>query len=272
MRKRSLKKPFLFGLAAILTLLNVAPLIWVALSSFKTRIEIFSTPPVWLPEEWQFQNYADLFRFNVPYLINSLVVTSISTLGVLLLSVPAAFGLTAFNFRKKHDLEMWFLSGRMMPPVAAAIPFYLTLRQIKLIDTQIGLILLYMAVGIPLAVWLITSFMRSIHPAIYEAAQIDGCKWREIFLRIAVPLSSGGIATATIFITIFAWNELLLPLFLTNRFAKTFPVVLTSFQGQTEIAWELMCAGATIQVLPIVILTFFVQRYIVSGLTLGSVK
>ena len=126
--------------------------------------------------------------------------------------------------------------------------------------------------GIPLAVWLIASFMRSIHPAIYEAAKIDGCTWGQIFVRIAVPLASGGIATATIFITIFAWNELLLPLFLTDRFAKTFPVVLTSFQGQTEIAWELMCAGATIQVLPIVILTLFVQKYIVSGLTGGAVK
>jgi ABC-type glycerol-3-phosphate transport system permease component len=114
--------------------------------------------------------------------------------------------------------------------------------------------------------------MRSIHPAPYEAARIDGAGWRDIFLRITIPLSSGGIATATIFIAIFAWNELLLPLFLTSRLAKTFPVVLTSFQGQTEIAWELMCAGATIQVLPIIAATFFVQKYIVSGLTLGSVK
>jgi ABC-type glycerol-3-phosphate transport system permease component len=272
MRKANLKKRLLFLLAAVISLLNIAPLLWVALSSFKTRIEIFSTPPVWIPERWQVQNYIDLFQVNVPYLMNSLIVTLVSTLGVLLLSVPAAFGLTAFNFPKKHDLEMWFLSGRMMPPVAAAIPFYLTLRQIKLIDTQAGLIMLYVGVGIPLAVWLIASFMRSIHPAIYEAAKIDGCTWGQIFVRIAVPLASGGIATATIFITIFAWNELLLPLFLTDRFAKTFPVVLTSFQGQTEIAWELMCAGATIQVLPIVVLTLFVQKYIVSGLTGGAVK
>jgi ABC-type glycerol-3-phosphate transport system permease component len=272
MRKKRLRKGFLFLLAAILTLLNIAPLLWVALSSFKTRLEIFSSPPSLFPEKWQVQNYVDLFNVNLPYLLNSIVVTLVSTLGVLLLSVPAAFGLTAFSFPKKRDLEMWFLSGRMMPPVAAAIPFYLTLRQLGLIDTHVGLILLYVGIGIPLAVWLITSFMRSIHPAIYEAARIDGCKWRDIFLRITIPLSSGGIATATIFITIFAWNELLLPLFLTNRLAKTFPVVLTSFQGQTEIAWELMCAGATIQVLPVIVLTFFVQKYIVSGLTLGSVK
>jgi len=272
MRKKSLRKALLFIFAAILTLLNIAPLLWVALSSFKTRLEIFSSPPSLFPEKWQVQNYIDLINVNLPYLLNSIIVTLLSTLGVLLLSVPAAFGLTAFTFPKKRDLEMWFLSGRMMPPVAAAIPFYLTLRQVGLIDTHIGLILLYVGIGIPLAVWLITSFMRSIHPAIYEAARIDGCKWRDIFLRITIPLSSGGIATATIFITIFAWNELLLPLFLTNRFAKTFPVVLTSFQGQTEIAWELMCAGATIQVLPVIVLTFFVQKYIVSGLTLGSVK
>src|SRR6202051_322986 len=201
MRKANLKKRLLFLLAAVITLLNIAPLLWVALSSFKTRIEIFSTPPVWIPEQWQVQNI-NLFQVNIPYLINSLVVTLVSTLGVLLLSVPAAFGLTAFTFPKKHDLEMWFLSGRMMPPVAAAIPFYLTLRQIHLIDTQVGLILLYVGVGIPLAVWLIASFRGSIHPAIYEAAKIDGCKWGQIFFRIAIPLSSCGIATATIFITI----------------------------------------------------------------------
>lgn len=269
---RKIRKRLLFVLAAIITFLNVAPLLWVAVSSLKTRIEIFANPPSLLPESLRIENYVQLFHENWPYLLNSIVVTLFSTAGVLALSLPAAFGLTAFSFPKKRDLEMWFLSGRMMPPVAAAIPFYLTLRQIGLIDTHIGLILLYIGIGTPLAVWLISSFMRSIHPAIQEAARIDGCNWWQIFIRITLPLSAGGIATATIFVSIFAWNELLLPLFLTNRLAKTFPVVLTSFQGQTEIAWELMCAGATIQVLPVLILTFFVQKYIVSGLTLGSVK
>jgi ABC-type glycerol-3-phosphate transport system permease component len=202
MRNNKLRKGLLFTIAAILTLLNIAPLLWVALSSFKTRLEIFSSPRSLFPEKWQVQNYIDLFNVNLPYLLNSIIVTLVSTVGVLLLSVPAAFGLTAFTFPKKRDLEMWFLSGRMMPPVAAAIPFYLTLRQVGLIDTHSGLILLYVGVGIPLAVWLITSFMRSIHPAIYEAARIDGCQWRDIFLRITIPLSSGGIATTTIFITV----------------------------------------------------------------------
>jgi sorbitol/mannitol transport system permease protein len=138
MLKKSLRKALLFILAATLTLLNIAPLLWVALSSFKTRLEIFSSPPSLFPEKWQVQNYIDLFNVNLPYLLNSIIVTLVSTLGVLLLSVPAAFGLTAFTFPKKRDLEMWFLSGRMMPPVAAAIPFYLTLRQFGLIDTHIA--------------------------------------------------------------------------------------------------------------------------------------
>jgi len=272
MRKAAFSKVILFILAVLITLLNVAPLIWVALSSFKTRIDIFAMPPVWIPEQWRVQNYIDLNRLNFPYLLNSLIVTSISTIGVLVLSLPACFALAVFPFRGKRDIEMWFLSARMMPPVAAAIPLYLTFRQIGLIDTQVGLIILYIGIGIPLAVWLITSFMRTIPPDIMEAARVDGCKWHQIFFRITIPLSAGGIATATIFLSIFAWNELLLPLFLTNRFAKTFPVVLTSFQGQTQIAWELMCAGAIIQILPIIILTFFVQKYIVSGLTLGAVR
>jgi ABC-type glycerol-3-phosphate transport system permease component len=271
-RNSKAKKVLLLFLALIITLVNVAPLLWVALSSFKTRVQIFATPPIWIPNQWHWQNYVELFQANVPYLINSLVVTVISTGGVLMLSVPASFALMTFAFKGKHDLEMWFLSGRMMPPVAAAIPLYLTLRQLGLIDTHVGLILLYVGIGIPLAVWLVTSFMRSIPKEMLEAARIDGCQWYQIFWRIVIPLARGGIATATIFISIFAWNELLLPLFLTNRVAKTFPVVLTAYQGQTEIAWELMCAGATIQVLPIVVLTFFVQKYIIAGLTLGSVK
>jgi ABC-type glycerol-3-phosphate transport system permease component len=271
-RKSEIKKLILFLLATVLTFINIAPLIWVALSSFKKRVEIFANPPVWIPTEWHFQNYVDLFHANFPYLLNSLIVTVISTIGVLLLSLPACFALTTFQFKGKHDLEMWFLSGRMMPPVAAAIPLYLTLRQLGLIDTHLGLIILYAGFGIPFAVWLISSFMRSIPLEIVEAARIDGCSWLQIFLRITIPLARGGIATGTIFISIFCWNELLLPLFLTNRVAKTFPIVLTAFQGQTEIAWELMCAGAVMQILPIVVLTFFVQKHIVAGLTLGSVK
>jgi len=272
MRKSGLWRWALYVLAAVITLLNVSPLIWVALSSFKRRVEIFAMPPVWLPRTWAFDNYVMLLQVHGHELANTAVLTLASLLGSLALALPAAFALAVFRFKRKKDLEMWFLSTRMMPPVAAAIPLYLTLRTLNLLDTWFGLVIVYMSFGIPLIVWLTTPFMRDLSYEIIEAALIDGCSWPQIFLRIVLPLTSGGIATAAIFNAIFAWNELLLPLFLTNRDAQTFSVALTSFQGQTEINWELMCAGAVIQILPIVLLTFLAQRYIVAGLTQGSVK
>ena len=272
MRKAGFWQWLLLTLATVITLLNISPLIWVGLCSFKRRIDIFAMPPVWIPPVWNFDNYMMLLRDHGHELINTAVLTLVSLVGSLTLALPASFALAVFRFKRKKDLELWFLSSRMMPPVAAAIPLYLTLRSLHLIDTWFGLIIVYMSVGIPLVVWLTTPFMRGISYEIIEAALIDGCTWPQIFLRVMLPLASGGIATAAIFNAIFAWNELLLPLFLTNRDAQTFSVVLTSFQGQTEINWELMCAGAVIQIFPIVVITFLAQRYIISGLTLGSVK
>jgi ABC-type glycerol-3-phosphate transport system permease component len=262
----------LLGLAAVLTLANVCPLLWIALSGFKTRLEIFTLPPIIIPERLYLDNFTAIWAKNLPYLTNTLVVTVVATLGVLLVAIPAAFALTVFRFRRKRSLEMWILSTRMMPPIAAAIPFYLALRGIDMIDTRTGLIAIYIGVNLPFAIWLLTSFMRQIPSEVLEAARVDGCTWWQVLVRIAFPMGASGVATVAVFTSIFAWNELLLPLFLTNRAAKTFTVVLTEFQGQTNTVWEHMAAGALIQIVPIVVMTFFIQRYIVSGLTLGAVK
>ena len=201
-----------------------------------------------------------------------MIITGASTVGVLLIGLPAAFALAVFGFKRKKDLEMWILSTRMMPPIAAAIPLFLASRATDLFDTRIGLIIIYIGFNLPFAIWLGTSFMRQMPMEVIEAARVDGCTWRQVLTRIAVPLNAGGIATVAIFVTLFAWNELLLPLFLTTNNAETFTVVLTEFQGQTNTVWEQMAAGAAIQILPIVILTFFVQRYIVAGISMGAVK
>lgn len=271
MRARS-RRSLLLLLATVLTALNVAPLVWIALSGFKTRLEIFTLPPVWIPSSLYVKNFAEVLDRNMPYLLNSIVITGTATLAVLVIGLPAAFAFALFSFRRKADLEMWILSTRMMPPIAAAVPLFLAGRATGLLDTHLGLIIVYTGFNLPFAVWLATSFFRQLPPAVIEAARVDGCTWWQVFTRVALPLNVGGIATVSIFTSIFAWNELLLPLFLTNNKAKTFTVVLTEFQGQTNTVWEQMAAGAAIQTLPIVILTFFVQRYIVSGVTMGAVK
>lgn len=272
MSAKRLRRPILLLLAAAITLLNVAPLVWIAMASLKTRLEIFSIPPAWLPSSFNWENYVSVLERNLPYLLNSLIVTASTTVGVLVIGLPAAFALSVFRFRRKQDLEMWILSTRMLPPIAAAVPLYIASNQLGLIDTRLALVLIYMGFNLSFAVWLGTSFMRQVPPEIIEAARVDGCSWWQVFLRIAMPLTRGGVATVSIFISIFAWNELLIPLFMTNRTAKTFTVVLTEFQGQTNTVWELMAAASTIQLLPIIVLVFFMQRYIVQGLTMGAVK
>lgn len=262
----------LFALAALITFANVAPLIWIALSGFKTRLEIFTLPPVWIPSRLFLGNFERVLENNLPYLTNSTLLTALTTGGVLLLAIPAAFALAVFPMRRKKDLEMWILSTRMMPPIAAAVPLFLAARALSLFDTIPGLVIAYIGFNLSFAVWLSLSFFRQMPHEVLEAARVDGASWLQVLTRVAVPLNRGGIATVAVFTAIFSWNELLLPLFLTSNRAKTFTVVLTEFQGQTNTVWEQMAAGAAIQVLPIVILTFFVQRTIVAGVTMGAVK
>ena len=269
---RKLRKTVLFLLAIVLTLLNITPLIWTFLSSFKTRLEIFTIPPVWVPATLNLKNFNTIFDKRLPNIQNSIAVTLGSTAGVLLIAVPAAFAIAVFALKRKQNLELWILSTRMMPPIAAAIPLYLGIKEIGLYDTRWGLILIYIGFNLPFAIWMASTFFRQLPREIIEAALVDGCSWLRVLVRIAVPLSIGGLSTVAIFVALFCWNELMLAIFLTSSNARTFTVVLTEFQGQTNIVWELMAAGAVIQIVPIIVLTFLTQRYIVAGLTMGAVK
>jgi ABC-type glycerol-3-phosphate transport system permease component len=272
MLSRRLKRLALYLLAIVITAANIAPLIWVFLSGFKTRLQIFTIPPVWFPSSLYLKNFQAILDNRLPNLMNSIVVTLATTAGVLVIAVPAAFALAVFTFKHKQDLELWILSTRMMPPIAAAIPLYLLIKQVNLYDTRWGLTLVYIGFNLPFAIWMGTAFLRQIPKEIMEAALVDGCSWGRVLVQIMVPLSAGGMSTVAVFTALFSWNELLMAIFLTSSNAKTFTVVLTEFQGQTNTVWELMAAGAAIQVVPIIILTFLVQRYIVSGLTMGAVK
>lgn len=272
MRRNRAETVFLYLVVLAMTLFFVAPLLWVFLSSFKTRLEIFTLPPVLVPSSLNLDNFERVLSANLPFLMNSIIVTAVSTAVVMLIATPASFALAVFDYRRKRDLEIWVLSTRMMPPIAAAVPLFIVGQRLDLLDTRLGLIIVYVAFLLPFATWLLTSFFRDLPTSVLEAAIVDGASWWQVLRRIAVPISSGGLATVTIFTALFSWNELLLPLFLTSRRAKTFTVVLTEYQGQTNTVWEQMSAAVTIQVLPVVILVFLVQRYIVSGLTLGAVK
>lgn len=264
--------PVLVAAAVALTVINLLPLAWMGLTAFKTRAEIYQIPPVWLPSFENLANFAEVFNSAAPFLVNSIAITVFSTALCLLIAIPCAFGLTMFLFPGRNQLRMWVLGNRMMPPIAAAVPLYLVMRGFGLLDSWTGMILIYAGFNLPFAIWMAMSFLRGTPLEVVEAARLDGCGWAEVLWKIVVPMATGGLVTVAVFVFLFSWNELLIALFLTNRNARTFTVVLTSYQGQAQTVWELMAAGSLIQLIPPVVLTFLVQRNIVAGLTLGAVK
>lgn len=272
MNRRRAESWFIYAVVVVMAVFFIAPLLWVLSSAFKTRLEIFTLPPVLVPNSLNLSNFTDVLSKSFPYLRNSIIVTTISTAIVMLIAIPASFALAAFQYRRSRDIELWVLSTRMMPPIAAAVPLFIAGQYFGLLDTLTGLTFVYIGFLLPFAIWLLTSFFREMPGEVLEAARVDGASWWQVLRHVAVPISASGIATVTVFTALFSWNELLLPLFLTSRKAKTFTVVLTEFQGQTNTVWEQMSAAVVIQVLPIALTVFLVQRYIVSGLTLGAVK
>ncbi|MCW2307564.1 carbohydrate ABC transporter permease [Rhodobium gokarnense] len=258
--------------ALIITLIFVAPMVWMFLASFKTVSGIFSIPPQWVPDFTYTDNYVTMLKDDWPYLLNSVIVTVGATILCVVLALPAAFGLTNFRFRGRNFLADWILSTRMMPPIAAGVPLYMVFNGFGMLDSIWALIIVYAGFNIPFAVWVAMSFFRRVPRELIEAAQLEGCSWTQTFLKVALPVSKSGIATVATFVFIFAWNELLMALFLTTRAAKTFPVVISSYVTTGNTFWELVAAASVIQAIPPIIFTLIMQRHIVSGLTMGAVK
>lgn len=251
---------------------SIAPLLWMFLGAFKPTAQIIAIPPVWVPDFSYLQNFRDVLVQFWPFILNSLIATVGATILSLLLAVPTAFGLVNFSFAGRAAVADWILSTRMMPPIAAAVPLFVIFRGAGLLDTLPALIIAYAGFNLPFAVWMSMSFIRRVPKELVEAARLEGCSWLRVLWEVVLPLSRSGLAAVATFVFIFAWNEFMLALFLTTREAKTFPVVISSFIGTGRVYWEYITAASVIQCLPPVLFTFFMQRHIVSGITMGAVK
>lgn len=273
-QKKRATNAIVYILCLLVVFVSIFPIIWIFSSSFKTRVEIFSIPPVWFPS-LDFTNYIQSFTGSgsrLPLLWNSIRVALFSTFFAVIIGSFAAYGIAKFPVPGKKHWEFWILSVRMMPPIAAVIPLYLIMRNIRLLDTNIGLTLVHVAFNLPFIIWMLAGFLRQIPKDIEEASLIDGCSWYQTMMRITLPLSAPGLATVSIFSFMFSWNELLAALVLTGRTAKTLPVGISEYWSQTQIRWEAMAATSVVHIIPIIIVTFIIQRYIVRGLTMGAVK
>ncbi len=257
----------------VVAVLALFPLYWTIVTALKPGELPFANPPVWIfrPSLEHLQTASARGGMGSAF-PNSLIVASTNTVLSVLIGGLAAYGLARFPIRGKRHLWFWIISNRMLTPVALALPFFLLGNAVRLLDTRLILILTYLTFNVPLVVWILMGFFQTIPVTMDEAARIDGASQWTVFARIALPLALPGIAVAAIFAFIFAWNELMFALVLTRESSRTMPALTTTFITGMGIRWGAMAATTMVTVLPILVLSLSVSRYIVRGLTLGAIK
>lgn len=271
---RGRSRIILWVLLAAAIILYGFPFIYLLLTSFKTPLDAIAVPPSVFPKVWTLENYVSaLTREGVPAaLINSVVTAVISTALSLVLAVPAAYAITRFRTPSGRVFIVAALVTRMVPTIAVGAPLVEIMRSLGMTDTSFGLALAHTTISLPLSIWLMASFFEAVPDELSEAAEVDGCSRLQAMVRVVLPVVSGGLAVTAIFAFLASWNEFLFALLLTSVRAQTTPVVIANFQSQFGLDWGGMTALAAVYSIPVILLTLFLQRHIVAGLTLGAVK
>ena len=261
-----------------LGVIGIAPFLYLLVISFKRRIEIVTQVPPTLSFEWSTiaRTYREVMfsQGMLEFTQNSVIVVGSATLLALLIGTPAAYAFSRMRFRGNEQLANWILSMRFMPPIAVAIPLFLMMKAVGLQDSYPGLVLPYVAFSLPLVVWIMIGFFDEIPREIDDAALVDGCTRFGVLWRIMLPLVRPGLVTAALFGAIFIWNEFLVALYVVDsRDYQTISLgAATLVSAQRPIDWNIAAAVGVVTVVPILVFSLLVQRYIVRGLTAGAVR
>jgi sorbitol/mannitol transport system permease protein len=249
------------------------PIFWMVLTSFKTEVEAVSTPPT-LFFEPTLENYVAV-RERADYIhfaINSIVISVGATLLATLIAVPAAYAMAFFPGKRTKDLLLWMLSTKMMPAVGVLIPIYLLFRDLGIIDTRLGLTIVYTLMNLPIVVWMLYTFFKEVPKDILEAGRMDGAKPKQEVWMLLMPLSVPGIASTALLSIILCWNEAFWSLNLTVSNAAPLTTFIASFSAPEGLFWAKLSAASTIAIAPILVFGWMSQRQLVRGLTFGAVK
>ena len=272
-QKASLASRFsLSTLAWFLGLLFFFPVFWTLLISFRQEVDAGTFPPKWIAP-FTLENYEKVFKVGAKsFLLNSAIASIGSTIVILALAFPAAYALSIKPIKKSKDVLTFFLSTKFLPPIAALLPIYLILQKLQLLDNILALTIFYVAMNLPLAVWLLRSFLKEIPRELVEAAELDGASTIKILYRVLVPISLPGIAATSLICFIFTWNEFLLAINVTGFSAATAPVYLVGFVTAEGLFFAQLSAVSIVVSLPVIIAGWAAQDKLVSGLSLGAVK
>ena len=261
----------LLGLMA--TLFFIFPVIWMVMTGFKTGNQAFSNSASFFFEP-TLDNYRKVF-FESNFksaLFTSFQTVSISVVFTILLASGIAYPMARFPSKRMDKLASWIISLRIVPPIVTIIPLFLLLKNVNLTGSMWSLVLVYTFMNIPLAVWLLRGFFKEVPREIEEAAELDGLDSKRIFFRIVLPLSAPGVVATALLSFVFAWNDFLFANILSGATTRTATVGLSEFVTPVGTAWTTIMAAGTIVVIPVWIAALFAQKYLVRGLTMGSVK
>jgi raffinose/stachyose/melibiose transport system permease protein len=255
-------------------IVTFVPLLWLFLSSFKTNIE-FETKPFSLPEVWQFVNYAKAVKISgLPRLfLNSVIVSGFSTVVNILATSMAAFVLSRETFKLRGTILTVLSAGVLIPIIALMVPYFSIIKKLGMYDSLIGLIVTYAAINIPISVFLLHGFMKTLPKELEEAAVMDGCSFAQRYYKIILPLSRIGIVTAGTFVFLYSWNEFIYAMLLTSSVgARTIQLGIRFFTSQFFTDYTAMYAAIVITIVPSIFVYILFHDKIVRGLTSGAVK
>jgi multiple sugar transport system permease protein len=261
--------------AYILAWLFLYPYINMFLTSVRSHDELYSVPTTHFPQVWKWSNYLEVWD-NAPiasFLKSSLIVSLSATILVLIVSLPAAYFIARYRFRFRGPFLLLVLATQMFSPTALIIGIFRQVDFFNLLDSYLALIILNAGFNLAFSVWLLSGFFASIPVEIEEAALIDGCTRLQALRKVTIPIALPGLVTAVIFTFVAAWNEFTIALTIMSSVdKKPIPVGITQFIGQYDIAWEYLFSATIIAIIPVVILFISIEKYLVGGLTAGSVK
>ncbi|OLU35037.1 carbohydrate ABC transporter permease [Pseudomonas sp. PA27(2017)] len=272
-QSRRLQSVLVGTLAWAVAALIFFPIFWMVLTSLKTELDAFATPPqfIFTPT---LENYLHINERSdyFAYAWNSVLISFAATLLCMLIAVPAAYSMAFFETKRTKGTLLWMLSTKMLPPVGVLVPIYLLAKQFGLLDSRIALIVIYTLINLPIVVWMVYTYFKDIPGEILEAARLDGATtWQEI-VRVLLPIARGGLASTMLLSLILCWNEAFWSLNLTSSAAAPLTALVASYSSPEGLFWAKLSAVSTLACAPILIFGWISQKQLVRGLSFGAVK
>lgn len=269
-RRRVLGRVAFYIFLLVVLIFTLFPFLWMVLAAFKTNAQVTDPSQLFIFEPY-FGNFSTIFsRYDfVKPILNSVIVSVVSTALGLLLGLPSAYAIAR---GRKHMTSNIILIVRFFPGIAFMLPWYIIFSKIGITDTYLALILSHLLINVPFIVWVMIPYFESIPFELDEAAKVDGCRTLSAFVRVILPLTGPGLITTSLLSIIFSWNNFLFSLILAGGNTRTVPLALLSFVSYASVDWGAMMAAAVVITLPILVIALLAQKYIIAGLTAGAVK